>query len=424
MSNRATVATVLLAALGAGGPLRPDERFVGPDGKQENPGTPAAPWDIASALGGGQPVAPGDAILLLPGTYRRRPDEQFSVKLAGTAEKPVVVRPAPPGSAKGAPPARVTIDGGLKVEDPSAHLWIRDLEILVSEPTPTEPVEPGSHPESFKRPWGGLHVHGGKHCKFINLVIHDTRQAVSWWRGSTDSELYGCLLHNNGWPGTDRGHGHCIYTQNETGVKTVSNCIMTCRYDGTQTVQAYGSDKAFVDHYLFEENICYAKGRFLIGGGKPSRGIRVFRNLLHDVDLQLGYNAPENEDCEVRENVVANGGILIQKFKQVVNEGNRVVPKGAKRPEGAKVVLLPNRYDPDRAHLAVFNWQGAAEVEVPAGAFLKPGEAFRLYDPKDVFGKPVLEGTCAGTSIRVPMMGEFGVWVVLRGTHAERESSR
>jgi hypothetical protein len=418
--NATTVALVFFAAAFASAA----DRYVGPEGRKESPGTREAPWDIASALGGGQAVAPGDTILLLPGTYRRRPDEQFSVKLAGAEGKPVVVRPAPAGPAPGAPAARVTIDGGLKVEDPSAWLWIRDLEILVSEPTPTEPVGPGTNPPEFKRPWGGLHVYGGSHCAFINLVIHDARQAVSWWRGSTDSELYGCLLYNNGWPGTDRGHGHCIYTQNETGVKTISSCIMTCKYDGTQTVQAYGSDKAFVDHFLLEENICYGKGRFLVGGGKPSHGIRVFRNCLYDVDLQLGYNAPENEDCEVRDNVVANGGILIQKFKQVVKEGNVVVPKGAPRPEGAKAVLLPNRYDPDRAHLAVYNWAGAAEVEVPAGAFLKPGEAFRLHDPKDFYGKPVHAGTCDGATFRVPMKGEFGVWVVIKGTQVESERSR
>lgn len=46
------------------------EYFVAPDGRAENPGTEAAPWDIASALGGGQPVEPGDTIWLRGGRYR------------------------------------------------------------------------------------------------------------------------------------------------------------------------------------------------------------------------------------------------------------------------------------------------------------------------------------------------------------------
>ena len=61
--------------------------------------------------------------------------------------------------------------------------------------------------------------------------------------------------------GTDRGHGHCIYTQNEQGVKTISNCIMSCRYDGTYTMHAYGSQRAYVDNFLVEENVWYDKGR-------------------------------------------------------------------------------------------------------------------------------------------------------------------
>jgi hypothetical protein len=305
------------------------------------------------------------------------------------------------------------------VSDPSAHLWIRDLEILVSEPNPVHPVGPGSHPEDFKRPWGGLNVAGGKHCKFINLVIHDTRQAVSWWVGSTDSELYGCILYDNGWLATDRGHGHCVYTQNRDGVKRIAHCIMTCRYDGTYTMHAYGSSRAFVDHYLLEENICFGKGPFLVGGGQPSRDIRVFRNWLYGVDMRIGYNAPENEDCDVRDNVIVNGSLDIVKYRRPASGGNLVLKRGEKRPEGAKAVLLPNRYDPTRAHLAVFNGQHAPSVEVPAGTFLKSGESFRLLDPKTLYGKPVFEGTCAGASFRAPGAGEFGVWVLIKAGPAK-----
>src|SRR3712207_2652681 len=82
--------------------------YVGPQGKPDAAGTRDAPWDIESALAGGQKrVAPGDAIELLAGTYRRRPKELFDVKLAGTETAPVHVRPAPG--------ERATIDGGLNV---------------------------------------------------------------------------------------------------------------------------------------------------------------------------------------------------------------------------------------------------------------------------------------------------------------------
>ncbi|MHC4316803.1 MAG: hypothetical protein ACYSW3_30550 [Planctomycetota bacterium] len=153
--------------------------YIGPDGKAENAGTREAenagtresPLDIASALDGKQKVAAGDTIYLLEGTYKRRPKELFEIRLTGTEDKPIHVRPLPG--------KRVRIDGGLSMQSPSAHVWIYDLEIFVSEPVPEKPISPGSHPRDLNKPWGGVHMHGGKNCKYINLIIHDCCQGIS-----------------------------------------------------------------------------------------------------------------------------------------------------------------------------------------------------------------------------------------------------
>jgi hypothetical protein len=396
---------LLVAALAVGSPAVAAQWYVAPDGKPTAKGTRDAPWDIASTLQGKRAVKPGDTVFLLAGVYKRRPAEQFEVKLAGTKEKPIHVRPAPG--------ARARIDGGLAVHAPSAHLWVWDLELFVSEPQPDKPVGPGSHPSGFTRPWGGLNIHGGSHCKFINLVIHECRQGVSWWVGSRDSELYGCLIYDNGWPATDRGHGHAIYTQNNEGTKLISDCIMTGGHGFT--MHAYGSGRAFVNNYRIEGNICYNAGLFLVGGGKPSKHISVSKNVLYNVSMQIGYGAPYNEDCEVRDNLVVNGTLTIKRYKKEVKEGNTILPKNGKRPAGSKVVLRPSKYDPNRAHLAVFNWDRKAEVAVDATGFLKSGEAYRLLDPRRPFGKPVLSGKYEGKPIAVGVKGEFAAFVVLRG---------
>jgi hypothetical protein len=255
-------------------------------------------------------------------------------------------------------------------------------------------------------------VHAGEGCKFINLYIHDNvKGGVSWWVGSRNSEMHGCIIHSNGWRAPDRGHGHCIYTQNREGVKVISGCILSVPHDGSYTLHAYGSSRAYVDHYLIRDNIAYEKGPFLVGGGRPSRGIRVLRNYLHGVDLRLGYGA-ENEDCEVRGNVIARGSLGIRKFKKVVEEDNR-----QELPEKL-AVLIPNAHDTRRAHLAIYNGDGAREVQVEvvvkAAPFLKPGDRFRLLDPKDLYGKPVHRGTCRDETITVPVKGEFAVFVMLK----------
>jgi hypothetical protein len=390
--------------------------YVAPGGRTANPGTREAPWDMASALDGRKGVRPGDTIYLLEGTYRRRPNELFDIRLAGAPEKPIYLRPV-----RG---HRARIDGGLAVQSPSAHVWIQDLEVFVSEPVPEQPVGAGSSPTDLNRPWGGLHMHGGSNCKYINLVIHHCNQGMSCWKGEVDPEIYGCLLYDNGWLGEDRGHGHCIYTQNDEGVKTISNCIMTCRYEGSYTMHAYGSERAYVNNYLVTENICYGRGPFLIGGGRPSHGIHVRRNYLYGVDMRIGYGAPYNEDCEVRDNVVVNGALEISHYRNAVQEGNLVLADNTVRPAGFKSILLPNRYDPNRAHLAIYNWGKAEAVDVETGDFLREGDAIELLDPRNPFGEPVASATCRSGKIHIPVQGEFAVFIVKARRHSGQTRSR
>jgi hypothetical protein len=378
--------------------------YVSPDGVTTNAGTRESPWDIASALNGREEVKPGDTIYLLEGTYRRRPNELFDVRLKGSVGRPIHVRPAPG--------QRARIDGGLAVQSPSAYVWIRDLEIFVSEPLPDKPVSAGSHPEDLKRPWGGLHMHGGTSCKYIDLVIHNCNQGISSWQGEENPEIYGCIIYDNGWLGVDRGHGHCIYTQNQTGAKTISHCIMTCPFDGSYTMHAYGSERAYVDNYLVTDNICYGKGPFLIGGGRPSRAIYVFRNYLYGVDMRIGYDAPYNVSCVVTDNVIVNGRLEITNYRSAIQRANLVLAKGAARPTGAKSVLLPNTYDPDRLYLAVYNWDKADRVEVKTGDLLRDGDTAELFDPRALFGNPAAKAICRDGAIRIAVQGEFAVFVL------------
>jgi hypothetical protein len=403
LGRMALASAALLAAVTVSGAA---EWYVSPKGTAQGKGTRESPWDLESALLGKQSLRPGDTLYLLEGTYRRRPDEKFAVRLTGTDVKPIHVRPAPKEHA--------VIDGGLVVDNPSAYLWIWDLELLVSEPQPTKPVGPGSFPGDFTRPWGGLTMNGGKQCKYVNLVIHDCRQGISFWSGAQDSEVHGCLIYDNGWPATDRGHGHAIYTQNQDGTKAITDCIMTGGHGFT--MHAYGSSRAYVDNYLVEGNIAYNANTFLIGGGRPSHNIRVLNNYLYGVPMQIGYSAPSNEDCEVRDNVIVNGDLSINKFNKVVKEGNEVLVKNAPRPKQGRAVLRPNKYDPQRANVALFNFEKKTALDVDVVDFLKKGDGFRLLDPRD-FGKPVLAGTHGRATPGWP--GRLA-WTITRSQTCER----
>lgn len=369
------------------------DRWAGPQGHAANPGTRDLPWDLATAIS--KPAEPGTTVWVLDGEY----EGKFEVRLRGTKESPCVIRPAPG--------ARATIlDSALRVNEAVEYVWIRDLEIRGSTAVEKRvSAQKGSWPGDLQGSVG-LEIFGGKGCKFINLVIHDnTLGGVNWWIGSTDSELYGCLIYNNGWKAPDRDHGHSIYVQNKTGVKTIAGCVLSVpAWGGSHTMHAYGSSRAWIDRFVIEDNISFGRGSFLVGGGRPSREIRVARNYLHGAGLQVGYDEPDNEDCEVRDNV-SPGGLRIGKFKKAVDEGNvRQMP-------AAKVVVIPNAYDAARAHVAVYNGAKAAAVEVEL-----PGwTSVRLMDPLDVFGRPVLEGKIEGGKVRVPMSSEFAAFVALKG---------
>ncbi|HVE40659.1 MAG TPA: right-handed parallel beta-helix repeat-containing protein [Planctomycetota bacterium] len=374
---------------------RAPEYVVAPDGKADNAGTKESPWDLASALG--RKLDPGSTIWIRGGTYTG----EFQVRLAGTEAAPIQVR--------GVAGERVTIlNCGIAVVPGADYVWLRDLEIASNVPIEKRVTDQtGSWPKDLPGS-AGIVIHAGKGCKFINLVIHDNPMGgVGWWIGSTDSEMHGCDIYNNGWKAPDRTHGHCIYVQNKEGVKTISNCILTVpSWGGSYSMHAYGSKKAFIDNFVIEDNIAYERGPFLVGGGSPSHRIRVARNYLHGVGMQIGYGA-ENEDCEIRDNVVPST-ITIQKYKTVVDEGNvRSLP-------AAKAIVIPNKYDPARAHVAVYNGAKAALVPVDVSTFLKPGDGFRLLDPKDVYGKPLLDGHVDGASIPVPMAGEFAAFVLIK----------
>ncbi len=388
-------------------PAIASEWHVATNGSPAGLGTQSAPWDIASALGGSHKILPGDTVWMHQGYYKCAPkvgSTGFMVKLAGGDGAPVKVR-AWHGR-------RVTIDGGLNLQPPTTDLWIWDLELLVSEPRPSSPVPPDPTYANVNRPWGGLNVSCGRNCKFINLVIHDNSQGVSWWTGSQESEMHGCILYDNGWTGTDRGHGHAIYTQNNEGIKTISDCIFTGGYG--YTLHAYGSSRADLNNYLVVGNIAYNAHTFLIGGGKPSHGIQVLSNCFYGVPVQLGYNAATNGDCELRGNLFVDSGLAIKRFHQVINEGNVLLTRDDPRPGEVRVVLRLNKYDSRRANLAILNWPRQATVPVDLSSLLKPGDRFRVLNPRDLFGPPILTGTATGSSINVPVEGEFACFVVIR----------
>jgi hypothetical protein len=407
--------------------------FVATDGTMENVGTKEAPWDIASALDGRQSVLPGSTVWLRSGVYRH-PDRSagargFVVKLAGQEGKLTRVQ-AWPGE-------RVTIDGGMCVEPPATYIRLQDLEITVLETNRLSRVTGGQPGPDLGRPYGGLHINSGVGCQYINLVIRGGRGGIGWWVDSKDSEVYGCIIADAGWTGLDRGHGaHQMYSQNKDGVKTVSDCIFTSVHPGNFSMHIY-TEGGFVDNYLVEHNIAYNTGIFLIGGlmKRPSHNIRLRRNFFYNTPVRMGYTATTNEGGEFvgnvvvnddlqihgwiesvcKDNLIVNGQVVKEIADGVTFENNETVSGQELLARGPLVILRPNKYDPNRANLAIFNWKRDKIVTLDASAFLKDGDGFRLVDPLHFHDAPVEWGFCKEGKITVRMYRmEFAAFVMFR----------
>lgn len=161
-------------------PAQVREYHVAVSGKEKNSGTKTAPWDLASAVGGKQKVAPGSVVWVHGGAYvypvRDSKDggNGFAVSLSGAEGKPVHLR-AWPGE-------RATIDGGFNVA--ASHLWIWDLEFALADDwRPKEPAPEGSNTR-FKTPTGVLNITGQKEIKIINCISRNNHMGVGFWNPS------------------------------------------------------------------------------------------------------------------------------------------------------------------------------------------------------------------------------------------------
>jgi hypothetical protein len=231
-------------------------------------------------------------------------------------------------------------------------------------------------------------------------------------------------------------HGHCIYTQNKDGTKLISNCFMSVAKDyGCYTMHAYGSKKAFVQNYVIEENIVAPdggskNGPFLVGGGVTDFNILVRKNLLYGSrGIAIGPYTTTNKDCTVSDNVVIDGDIEISKYETADVSGNKIIggklvttdvkelkdkdnAQNAPAPSAPVAYLYPNKYESDRANLAIYNPTKQSSVKADVSALAKKG-AYWLLDPKDVFSKPLYSGKINAGAIEVPTSDPFRAFVLI-----------
>lgn len=128
--------------------------------------------------------------------------------------------------------------------------------------------------------------------------------------GATGAEIYGCIIYNNGWTGSDRPHGDGMYCQNSDTVNQVlvQNNIVWGNYE--MGGQVYGS--IAIVNYKIDSNISMYNGGFewTLGGGDTSKQFIFTHNFCAkqspwwNTTVFLGFNNNQNLDIDFGYNTI------------------------------------------------------------------------------------------------------------------------
>ncbi|HEY6990111.1 MAG TPA: right-handed parallel beta-helix repeat-containing protein [Bryobacteraceae bacterium] len=448
--------------------------YVAPDGKPSNPGSKTAPWDLASALYGQKTVYPGATIWIRGGHYGSG-KTIFEAHLVGTAERPIVVRQYPG--------ERATIDGWVQVgccdNNPQpargAYVWFWGLEFANSIADRTG--SPQGPPDWGKSAMPNAIDSWAPGTRFINLIIHDTREGIGWWSEAGAGEAYGNLIYYNGYQASDRGHGHGIYVQNKSGTKRIEENIVFDQFG--IGIHAYGSSKAWVRDMVFRGNVVFNNGtiarrgrhdeNFLFGVGSGVDDITLDTNFTYHTPTDdqghsiVGWQfSPANQSATIRNNYWIGGDIslMLARWEHIVFEGNTAfanaqvlialdalagypavgyrwngnqyfgsgmfsycgkrmswpewraasgVDNASRfqpgRPTGAWTFVRPNKYEPGRANIVIYNWDLKPRVMVSLAGAIQRGARFEIRDAENFFGPALVTGTYTGAPVEIPMTG-------------------
>jgi hypothetical protein len=393
--------------------------FVSPSGCPSGDGSWECPWDLRIAVSEASKAAPGDTIYLRGGTYVPPDRRYFYSKIAGSPRRPVVIRPYPG--------ERVIIDGGFDII--GGWVVFRDLEVTNSSTKRTS-SQVGSAPTDVNHAYGfNLFAPG---VKIVNNIIHDTGGGIGTWMRAPDVEIYGNIIYYIGWSGPDRGHGHGIYGQNSTGVVRLIDNIIFDQFG--MGIHVYGSEDADLNNFYIEGNMLFNNGslsgeysrNFYLGSGRAAANPVVVGNYTYypvNGSLRGGDNYIVSNGCtnlRLEDNYFASGNALTMTCPSILSFRFNTLygflrdfrasefPENfyfnpSNRPSGMRVLIRRNRYEPGRSHIAVYNWDGRASVQVDtAAAGLQNGDVYQLSNAQRIL-EPPLEGTVTGSTITLDL---------------------
>lgn len=452
MSRAATGATAALVLLAGGATVGTPQtgarsHYVGPAGTSEARGTQGDPWSLAWALAGAAGrVRAGDTVWLLSGTY---PGTEFRTELRGTADARITFRQYPG--------ARATIDGRLLARGAYLDFW--GFEIMQSDPLAHPEIQlldaRTDHGRFINLVLHDANTHGvnfwtpGVDAELYGCIVYNN--------GTHENLDHGTYVHNEA--GVKRLVDNVFFANYARGIQVYASAAN----EVLRNVQVEGN-VSFNNGTISRGS---TRVNLLISAHARTEGMTAVGNMLFFSDAQgsnirLGHYARAyNGDVVVRDNYAAGGAVGLEmpvRWDHAVVEGNTLVGAdelvwldqgpaavrwrdnryggdpsapawrvGPRRldfesfrritglgrddhvfgaaPTAPAVFVRPNKYEPGRANIVVYNWGRRTAVPVDVRGVLRPGDRYELRNVQALFGLPVTSGVARGDSILVPMAG-------------------
>ncbi|MEI8311476.1 MAG: hypothetical protein WCH98_12045 [Verrucomicrobiota bacterium] len=428
-----------------------------------NPGERVVPGDTIWMLGGLYVVPPTDKLRpvehivspLFPGKQAKR--SELICELTGTRDRPVIVRQAPG--------QRVTIEGGLQIHGENTWFW--GLEVRGTRGTDREEVNsrvsvfgPGTKlinmvlhrgqtgigcwwPAIDSELYGNvmydcgwdqggrgygsaamIHNEYGTKRVVDNVMFAAHAHNIEVYRLNKNSEssgyhIEGNILFSPGMASSpaDAPHDNVfIYAyQPMDRVELIGNIAYHPRTGGWRYNVRLGPFGGTFHHAAaIRDN--YFMGYNGVGLHKW-RKIEMTGNEIWAPQHLLTYEKPSDKsdvDWTINHNhyhalpeeLKFNGKTFAAHQKESgLDADSTLEPTVNGRPTGTRIFVRPNQYEPGRANIAVFNWDGKDAVEVDLSSVgLKEGQMFQVRNVLDLYGKPVAEGSWNGKPVRLPML--------------------
>lgn len=383
--------------------------YVAPNGADYATGQASAPFSLRAALTKAMqsPATAGQQIYLRGGHYVH--DGQLVVDVGGSEGNPLTISNYPNEAAIIHCPIRQT----------GAHVrWLSTDYGLIRADTSTDRV--GDPPASMA---SGIVIEAAG-VDVINLRVENVVGTGIDWFAPYAGQIYGCIVHSNGYVGSGRDHGPGIYTANDNPAveKALANLILlnNARYSVQAADGGYNRD---VLNYRLRDIAAYS----LYVGSTRVDGCQIERLYLYGVAPKFGQNSTSevvHGSLTLTESVVDGvvnqppSAFSAEKFTSLTvadnqftsaNYDNLTVPDGTYNIQaitpvtnGQFVNLVPNTYAPDYATLTVFDFDEVGSVACDVSDWLLNG-AVRVHNP--MLWNEALELAVTDGVVSLPMTG-------------------